>query len=473
MSEVKFLVGTKAQYDSVISKDENTLYFLNDTLDIMKGTKNYSSSVLFVTSLPESGQLQGKLYVDTNAGDGYTWNGSNWVKVISKIDVINDLTTGGTDKALSAEQGKVLKGQLDTHKSELAGSDAGHVKSGADVEISSGLITVKKINGETWESIKAGIDAEIAKKASLNGATFTGDVKLTGSPEGDTSAVSKKYVDDEVASKIAANDSMRFKGTIGTGGTITALPTSNVRVGDTYRVITAGTYAGAKCEIGDMIIALANKTSGSTDNNWTVVQANIDGAVVGPASATDSTVVLFDGATGKQIKGSTITLSKLTDTINKAHEHTNKETLDTYTKSMSDLKSEIESNAAQDATSKVNAAKEELQNSLGALKLTELADADPSLASATNGQVIYWDGSSKKWKAKTVAQVDISGKVDKMVGDTADHVVFANGSGGIKDSGKVVGGATLASSPNANTLATEAATKTYADSIQTVWEAIS
>lgn len=165
MSEVKFLVGTKAQYDSVISKDENTLYFLNDTLDIMKGTKNYSSSVLFVTSLPESGQLQGKLYVDTNAGDGYTWNGSNWVKVISKIDVINDLTTGGTDKALSAEQGKVLKGQLDTHKSELAGSDAGHVKSGADVEISSGLITVKKINGETWESIKAGIDAEIAKKS--------------------------------------------------------------------------------------------------------------------------------------------------------------------------------------------------------------------------------------------------------------------------------------------------------------------
>ena len=470
MAEVKFLVGTKSQYDALGAKDENTLYFLSDALEIMKGSVNYTSSVIFADALPESGQIQGKLYINTTTGIGSVWTGSAYKDVLTKIELVDDLTTGGTNKALTAEQGKVLKGQIDTHKAVLAGTGAGHVKSGADVTIADGLITVKKIDGTAWTDIKKALDAEIAKKASLAGATFTGDVKLTGSPEGDTSAVSKKYVDDEVASKIAANDSMRFKGTIGTGGTITALPTSNVRVGDTYRVITAGTYAGAKCEIGDMIIALANKTSGSTDNNWTVVQANIDGAVVGPASATDSTVVLFDGATGKQIKGSTITLDQLTSAIANSHTHDNKAALDTYTKSMSTLTSDIEAAAAETAQSKVDTAKGALEAAIKALKVTSLADVDASVANVTDGQVIYYDGASKKWKVKTLSAD--GNKVDKMKGDTADHVVFADGNGGIKDSGKTVGGATLASTPNANTLATEAATKAYADSIQTVWETI-
>ena len=219
-----------------------------------------------------------------------------------------------------------------------------------------------------------------------------------------------------------------------------------------------------------MIIALANKTSGSTDSNWTVVQANIDGAVVGPASATDATVVLFDGATGKRIKGSTITLTQLTSAIANSHTHSNKAALDTYTKSMSTLTSDIETAAAETAQSKVDTAKGALKAAIKALKVTSLADVDASVANVTDGQVIYYDGASKKWKAKTLSAD--GNKVDKMKGDTANHVVFADGNGGIKDSGKVVGGATLASTPNANTLATEAATKAYADSIQTVWETI-
>lgn len=468
MAEVKFLVGTKSQYDALKAKDENTLYFLSDALEIMKGSVNYTSSVIFADALPESGQIQGKLYINTTTGIGSVWTGSAYKDVLTKIELVDDLTTGGTNKALTAEQGKVLKGQIDTHKAVLAGTGAGHVKSGGDVTIADGLITVKKIDGTAWTDIKKALDAEIAKKASLAGATFTGDVKLTGSPEGDTSAVSKKYVDDEVASKIAANDSMRYKGTIGTGGTVTAVPATDVRVGDTYRVITAGTYAGAKCEIGDMLIALKN--GATKDADWTVVQSNIDGAVVGPASATDATVVLFDGATGKRIKGSTITLAQLTNAVTNAHTHANKENLDTYTKSMSTLTSDIEAAAAETAQSKVDTAKGALEAAIKALKVTSLADVDASVANVTDGQVIYYDGTSKKWKVKTLSAD--GNKVDKMKGDTADHVVFADGNGGIKDSGKTVGGATLASTPNANTLATEAATKAYADSIQTVWETI-
>lgn len=104
-----------------------------------------------------------------------------------------------------------------------------------------------------------------------------------------------------VSSSIAAADAMVYKGTLGTGGTITALPNTTAKIGWTYKVITAGTYDGKVCEEGDMIICL---TAGSSSKNatWTVVQNNIDGAVTGPASATSGHYAVFDGATGKVIK---------------------------------------------------------------------------------------------------------------------------------------------------------------------------
>ena len=44
---------------------------------------------------------------------------------------------------------------------------------------------------------------------------------------------------------------MIFKGTLGVSGTAASVPTSGYKVGDTYRIITAGTYANKVCEVGD------------------------------------------------------------------------------------------------------------------------------------------------------------------------------------------------------------------------------
>lgn len=115
-----------------------------------------------------------------------------------------------------------------------------------------------------------------------------------------------------IDNKIAAADAMIYKGTLGTDGTVTKVPANGYKVGWTYKVITAGTYAGIKCEVGDMLIAINNgPVSGTTVVNadWTVVQANIDGAVTGPASATAGHIAVFDGATGKVIKDGTYTIA--------------------------------------------------------------------------------------------------------------------------------------------------------------------
>lgn len=115
-----------------------------------------------------------------------------------------------------------------------------------------------------------------------------------------------------IDSKIAAAEAMIYKGTLGTDGTITTVPVKGYKIGWTYKVITAGTYAGIKCEVGDMLIAINNGPASGTavvNADWTVVQANIDGAVTGPASATSSHVAVFDGATGKIIKDSGYTIA--------------------------------------------------------------------------------------------------------------------------------------------------------------------
>lgn len=481
-NKVTFLTGTQQAYSALESRDANTLYFLTDTLKIMKGDADYTSSVLIAESFPEAGQIQGKLYIVGTTGK--IWNGKSWTTVFEQRSIpqiVNDLTTGGADKALSAEQGKVLKAAQDSHAGTLASATAGHVKSGGDVEIANGLITVKKIGGTDFETIKSGLEGSIATKAPINNPTFTGNV-VVPNPDADNEAANKGYVD----SKIAANDSMRFKGTLGTGGTITALPAS-FRVGDTYRVITEGTYAGVKCEVGDLVIAMATKTEKGTDADWTIAQTNIDGAVVGPASATDATVVLFDGATGKRIKGSTITLTQLQAAITNNHTHANKDKLDSYDKTQTELlataKSEANSLVTTHASTigntstaghlKIGTTAADAAAGNHGHNLTSLLDVLLTDGNApTDGQVLYYDGSAKKWKAKTVASVDISGKLDKVTASRAEEVITANADGSVKVSGKKIGGATLAGSPNANTLATEAAVKAFVDANAIVWSSI-
>lgn len=107
---------------------------------------------------------------------------------------------------------------------------------------------------------------------------------------------------NKINNHLAANDAMVFKGTLGTGGTVTALPTTGYSAGWTYRVVTAGTYGGDVCEVGDMIVCVKDFASTFNNTDFTTIQTNIDGAVIGPASAVDNRIAVFNGTSGKSIK---------------------------------------------------------------------------------------------------------------------------------------------------------------------------
>ena len=153
-----------------------------------------------------------------------------------------------------------------------------------------------------------------AGKPTKTGYTFEDTLSTEdNSSKIPTSSAVASYVD----SKIRAADAMIYKGTIGTGGTVQALPSTTALTGWTYKVITAGTYAGVSCEIGDMIICLTDGSS-SQAATWTVVQANVDGAVTsGVTSTTDGHIPLFSGTTGKVIKSSSKAIvTSITDSTN-------------------------------------------------------------------------------------------------------------------------------------------------------------
>lgn len=69
----------------------------------------------------------------------------------------------------------------------------------------------------------------------------------------------------DINNLLAANDAMVFKGTLGTGGTITVLPTTH-SAGEAYKVIEAGTYAGKVTEIGDLIVAIIDREGSANDD---------------------------------------------------------------------------------------------------------------------------------------------------------------------------------------------------------------
>lgn len=116
----------------------------------------------------------------------------------------------------------------------------------------------------------------------------------------------------------AANDAMIFKGAIDCR-TDPDFPAANS--GWLYKIEFAGEIGGASgvnVEVGDSIICSQDGSlAGSyaaVGESWFIIQANLDGAVIGPVSSTNGNVAVFDGTGGKVIAdGGTLGTAAFTD----------------------------------------------------------------------------------------------------------------------------------------------------------------
>ena len=170
------------------------------------------------------------------------------------------------------------------------------------------------------------VENSLANYAPIENPVFSGTVKV-----GEDEVALKSYVEQLFAQ-------LEESTVPGIVDSTNAIPTG-YKAGQSFRVAEPGTYAGVACEIGDLILVVKDYVEGSaSDADFMVLQSNIDGAVTSKASAsTVGEIVVFDSVTGKVIRGSGVQIGSLEDAIAKAHEHANKDKLDTYDKTQEEL----------------------------------------------------------------------------------------------------------------------------------------
>lgn len=166
------------------------------------------------------------------------------------------------------------------------------------------------VDGDDWELGPATIadsGATVQRgtpiRSVIGGTVGTTKLDLSGS-----ATVMFTIPGEAIENLLAAADAMIFKGVIDCSANPN-YPAADA--GHTYRVSAAGKIGGGSgpnVEVGDLLICTADSTSsgthGSVGSSWTITQTNIDGAVIGPASATDGGFAKFDGTTGKLLKNS-------------------------------------------------------------------------------------------------------------------------------------------------------------------------
>lgn len=220
-------------------------------------------------------------------GEKYTWNQKQDALTFDDTPTAssnNPVKSGGVYTALS--------GKLGT--SDNAASAAKLNNGSSDYSVGSTSKGVYFSNGVPTE-MTCSVETNVPQNAVFTDTTYTGTgaisinssnvisvadgaVGTKGVVELSTSipATASSAVDTKVATEKAVAtaiealpEPMVFRGTLGTGGTITSLPVDGTAgKGDTYKVITAGTYAGETAKIGDTFIC---NTKTASANTWVLI----------------------------------------------------------------------------------------------------------------------------------------------------------------------------------------------------------
>lgn len=285
----------------------SALYYVTDANILCKhdGTKwvqiNAQSSItdlITVLRFNTATTAEGATVTQT-LGNANTTKSAAFALTSTDLDSLKITSTGNAVafRAKDVEDNAVLSGTVVPGGASL-NIKTSHIGTKADgtavsTESNGGTIQIVGANGTTVEYDAAG------KKITVNGSPITnvsesfaadGTHTTSVTAGGQTKSGSSKpvivYGDGKSASfasstatldvydkaqtkaqiqeALRASDAMIFRGTIGVGGTITALPTVHVSIGDTYKVTSIGTYAGVACKVGDMLIATA--AAGKNEN---------------------------------------------------------------------------------------------------------------------------------------------------------------------------------------------------------------
>jgi hypothetical protein len=250
-----------------------------------------------------------------------TTDKTNLVNAIN--EVLDAVGTGGaidldglTDVVVASHAaGRILRAN-GTSYVDVLGTDH-FIAAGSDV---TSLVTAASATAQG--KVELATDAETITGADTARATTPANLAALFTDRIDTNVAlgsSNTKIPSQAAVKayadalIAAANGMVFKGVID-ASTNPNYPAANA--GDLYRISVAGKIGGASgtnVEVGDLILCTVDGTAAGTQAgvgaNWNISQTNLDGAVIGPASAVSGALAAYNGTTGKLISDSGFTPS--------------------------------------------------------------------------------------------------------------------------------------------------------------------
>ena len=341
MSLITIKSGTRAQIDAAAALNglnAKEPYFISDegimSLGISAGTyidlvkTQASVTAGNILTVGAKGQLADTGYKIDDLGSGATtiWTADKVNTLIAAINFVPDTRT--------------VNGHALTSDVSVTAGDVGlgNVTNESKATMFTDPTFTGTVTGVTAEMVGLGNATNESKATMFTDPTFTGTV--TGVTAAMTGAVPMTMIDDDTsltlgtnlptqaAVKAYINTVMTANATMAFIGVIDCSANPDypaAYIGNTWRASVAGRIGGASgpaVEAGDIILAVADSAGGThatVGASFSIIQTNIDGAVVGPASATNETIAVFDGLSGKLIKGSTLKVADLvekTTTIN-------------------------------------------------------------------------------------------------------------------------------------------------------------
>ena len=201
MALVKFVHLDAATYATLNPKDSATLYFVEDSREIYRGSTKYGLQVITGTK-PATGVLN-TLYIDPNTHEVTYWNGSAYEPLT--LPTTTTITEGATDSQIPTA--KAVYDYVSSVVTDLdVGELAGRVTTlEGEMDTVQGQITTINGTGEgsinkALEDAKAYTDEQVAGKA---------DKATTLAGYGITDAYTKTEVNSEIQTAVANADHLK------------------------------------------------------------------------------------------------------------------------------------------------------------------------------------------------------------------------------------------------------------------------
>lgn len=259
-----------------------------------------------VGTIKETITLTGNAKKETS----HTITGSNGVKVTASG---SNLTIAGDSYTLTSTVASGVA-TISLNSANTANDTSIKVKQGSNVSItqdsSTKEITIAAtdttLSSATGASADKGFTVTVTDTKNISKtATITPQVKVGKTKTSTVDFVKgvatlDVYSAADIDDKMKALNAMVYKGTLGTDGTVSALPTTNISIGDTYLVSTRTTVGTKNVYPGSLIIARGTEdaTTGyiTGDVIWDVVESTQD---------SDTTYHFEAVANGVQMRSST------------------------------------------------------------------------------------------------------------------------------------------------------------------------